>query len=78
MGTLSTSFRTSPETLSSLDIIAKDLGRSRNWVLNKAVQDFLEHQAWFKQQVQEGIKAADNGEFATEEEMTKLFSKFGA
>ncbi len=72
-----TSFRTDPETLSSLDGIAMEMGRSRNWVLNKAVQDFIEYQTWFKQQVQKGIEAADNGEFATDEEMADLFGTFG-
>ena len=42
MPTTSTSFRTDPETLSSLDAVAKGMGRSRNWVLNQAVRDFLE------------------------------------
>jgi predicted transcriptional regulator len=73
----STSFRTDPETLSSLDEIAKDMGRSRNWVLNKAIKDFIEYQQWFKKQVQEGLAAADNGEFASDEEINDLFNRFG-
>lgn len=78
MSISSTSFRTDPETLSSLDAIAKELGRSRNWVLNRAVQDFIQYQAWFKRQVQLGIDAADNHDFATAEEVDRLFGKFGA
>ncbi len=78
MSVSSTSFRTDLETLSALDGIAREMGRSRNWVLNKAVQDFIEYQTWFKQQVQKGIEAADNGEFATDEEMAELFGRFGA
>ncbi|NDV27591.1 CopG family ribbon-helix-helix protein [Desulfovibrio sp. JC010] len=74
----STSFRTDPDTLSSLDKIAKDMGRSRNWVLNKAIKDFIEYQQWFKEQVQEGLEAADKGEFASEEEVNEIFSRFGA
>ncbi|WP_419779887.1 CopG family ribbon-helix-helix protein [Maridesulfovibrio sp.] len=73
----STSFRTDPETLSSLDEIAKDMGRSRNWVLNKAIKDFIEYQKWFKDQVQEGLEAADKEEFATDEEINDLFNRFG-
>ncbi|MDK2957776.1 MAG: hypothetical protein PWQ57_3274 [Desulfovibrionales bacterium] len=78
MPTQSTSFRTDPETLSSLDEIAKGMGRSRNWVLNAAVRNFIEQQAWFKRKVQEGIKAADNGEFASSEEVETVFRRFGA
>jgi len=73
----STSFRTDPETLSSLDEIAKDMGRSRNWVLNKAIKDFIEYQKWFKDQVQEGLEAAEKEEFATDEEINDLFNRFG-
>ena len=78
MSVSSTSFRADPELLSALDGIAQEMGRSRNWVLNKAVRDFVEHQTWFKRQVQEGITAADNGDFASEEEMKELFGKYGA
>ncbi len=78
MAVHSTSFRTDHDTLCTLDEIAQEMGRSRNWVLNKAVRDFIEHQAWFKQQVDEGIKAADNGEFASDEEMAAVFRRFGA
>lgn len=74
----STSFRTDPDTLSTLDQIAKELGRSRNWVLNKAIQDFIDYQAWFKRQVEEGVRAADNGEFASDEEVAAVFARFGA
>ncbi|WP_415718034.1 CopG family ribbon-helix-helix protein [Maridesulfovibrio sp.] len=73
----STSFRTDPETLSSLDEIAKDMGRSRNWVLNKAIKDFIEYQKWFTEQVQAGLDAADKGEFATDQEINDLFNRFG-
>lgn len=76
MSTSSTSFRTDPETLASLDAIAKDLGRSRNWILNKAAQDFIAYQNWFKENVQEGIREADNGDFATEEEVSAVFARF--
>ncbi len=78
MNVSSTSFRTDPDTLSVLDAIAKDMGRSRNWVLNKAVKDFIERQAWFRSRIEEGIRAADNGEFATEKEVADVFQGFGA
>ncbi|THB69229.1 MAG: ribbon-helix-helix protein, CopG family [Desulfovibrio sp.] len=74
----STSFRADKEILQSLDEIAREMGRSRNWVLNQAVKDYIERQAWFKRQVAEGIKAADKEEFATDQEMAEIFDKYGA
>ncbi len=76
--TVSTSFRASKDKIECIDAIAASMGRSRNWLLNKALDDILEHQAWFMAEVQKGIAAADNGEFASPEKVTASFNKFGA
>ena len=56
--TVSTSFRASKDKIERIDAIATSMGRSRNWLLNKALDDILEHQAWFMEDVQKGIEAA--------------------
>jgi len=33
-------------TLARLDTIAKELGRSRNWPFNKAIEDFIGYHGW--------------------------------
>jgi predicted transcriptional regulator len=76
--TVSTSFRASKDKIERIDAIASSMGRSRNWLLNKALDDILEHQAWFVGEVQKGIAAADKGEFASPEEVTEIFNKYGA
>ena len=76
--TVSTSFRASKDKIERIDAIASSMGRSRNWLLNKALDDILEHQAWFVAEVQKGIAAADKGEFASPEEVTATFNKYGA
>jgi predicted transcriptional regulator len=76
--TVSTSFRVSKEKIERIDAIATSMGRSRNWLLNKALDDILDHQAWFVAEVQKGIAAADKGEFASPETVTAIFNKFGA
>jgi predicted transcriptional regulator len=76
--TVSTSFRASKDKIERIDAIATSMGRSRNWLLNKALDDILEHQAWFVAEVQKGIAAADKGEFASPEEVTAIFNKYGA
>jgi len=76
--TVSTSFRASKDKIARIDAIAASMGRSRNWLLNKALDDILEHQAWFVAEVQKGVEAADKGEFASPEEVTALFNKYGA
>jgi len=76
--TVSTSFRVSKEKIERIDAIATSMGRSRNWLLNKALDDILDHQAWFVAEVQKGIAAADKGEFASPEKVTAIFNKYGA
>ncbi|NCC06245.1 MAG: CopG family transcriptional regulator [Proteobacteria bacterium] len=76
--TISTSFRASKDKIERIDAIATSMGRSRNWLLNKALDDILEHQAWFVAEVQKGIEAADKGELAAPDEVTAIFNKYGA
>lgn len=76
--TVSTSFRASKDKIERIDAVAAALGRSRNWLLNKALDDILEHQAWFVAEVGKGIEAADRGEFASPGEVTATFNKYGA
>jgi predicted transcriptional regulator len=77
MGVAST-IRTDEGTLARLDSVAKQMGRSRNWALNKAIEDFVDYHEWYVAKVQEGIETAERGEFATDEEISAIFSKFGA
>ena len=41
--TVSTSFRVSKEKIERIDAIAASMGRSRNWLLNKALDDILKN-----------------------------------
>lgn len=77
MGVAST-IRTDEGTLARLDSVAKQMGRSRNWALNKAIEDFVDYHEWYVAKVQEGIEAAERGEFATKEEVDSIFAKYGA
>ena len=77
MGVAST-IRTDGDTLARLDIVAKQMGRSRNWALNKAIEDFIDYHEWYITKVQEGIKCAEERHFATQEEVESVFSEFGA
>lgn len=77
MGVAST-IRTDGETLARLDTVARQMGRSRNWALNKAIEDFIEYHEWYIAKVNEGIKAAEEGRFASKDEVDAVFAEFGA
>ena len=73
-----TTFRTSKEKMERIDSVASAMGRSRSWLLNKAVDDVLVYYQWYTGEVQKGIDAANSGEFASPEEVDAVFRKFGA
>jgi predicted transcriptional regulator len=50
--------RTDKKTISEIDAIAKTLDRSRNYVVNQALQQFLETNAWQLARIEEGLKDA--------------------
>jgi len=76
MGTEAFSVRTDSEKVKQLDKIAKQQDRSRNYLVNQAIDQLLELHAWQSDRVKEGIKAADNGQFASDADLARLFNKY--
>ena len=76
MGTEAFSVRADSKKVKQLDRIAKQQDRSRSYIVNQAIDQLLELHAWQTERVQEGIKAADEGRFASDADMAKIFSKY--
>ncbi|MBF0480923.1 MAG: ribbon-helix-helix protein, CopG family [Desulfovibrionaceae bacterium] len=76
--TVASTIRTDEETLARLDSVAKQMGRSRNWALNKAIEDFIDYHEWYLAKVREGIQAAEAGQFAAPGAIDAVFADFGA
>ncbi len=68
--------RLDDEMLAKLDALAADTDRSRSWIAAKAIESYVELNAWQIAKIKEGIAQADRGEFATEEELDEMFDKF--
>ncbi len=49
--------------------------RSRNDLVNQAIDQLLELHAWQIERTKAGIKAADEGRFAGDAEMERVFNK---
>jgi predicted transcriptional regulator len=45
-------------------------------VVNQAIDQLLALHAWQIERVKEGIMAADEGRFASDAEMTRIFNKY--
>lgn len=63
-------------TLNALDHLAQKTDRSRNWLISRAVEDFVALNAWQLGKIEAGIAAADRGEFASDEELARVRKKF--
>lgn len=68
--------RVEPEKQKRLDELAESMDRSRNWLVNQALECYLDVQAWQIQQIRQGIEAADRGELATDEDINRVVNKY--
>ncbi len=68
--------RTESKKVEELDRLAEKMDRSRNYIVNQAIDGLLEVYEWQTGRVREGIKAANEGRFASEAEMKGIFSKY--
>ncbi|WP_225896622.1 CopG family ribbon-helix-helix protein [Amazonocrinis nigriterrae] len=69
-------FHLDSEKRKSLDEIALLLDRDRSYVLNEAINAYLEIYSWQLDHIKEGLRQADAGEFATPEEVAAAFAKW--
>ena len=44
-----------------LERLAEAIDRSRSWVVNEALEQYLQHQDWMEEKVAEAIADIDNG-----------------
>jgi len=68
--------RVDPEKQHRIDTLAHATDRSRNYVVNQAIDHFLELQSWQIARIEEGIQAAESGEFATDEQVKRVVNKY--
>jgi predicted transcriptional regulator len=69
------SFRLDSEKREALDAVASALDRDRSYVINEAIETYLDIHRWQADHIREGLRQADAGEFATEAEMKATFSR---
>ena len=63
------SFRIAPEKVAELDLIAKSMDRDRSYLLNEAVETYLDEQRRFAAMVEEGLEASRKGELIDDEDV---------
>ena len=68
-----------PEALyDQIEQLAKATARTRSFLAIDALTRYVERESWQIRDIHEGIKEADAGEFATDNQVEAVFAKYGA
>ena len=71
MATEAFTIRAETEIVHKLDDLAGSLDRSRNYLVNQAIKEYLETHAWQVEKITQGIAAADRGELVTHDDVMR-------
>ena len=69
MSTEAFTVRAESNIVHQLDHIAGSLDRSRNYLVNQAIQEYLETHAWQVEKITQGIEAAENGKLVEHDQV---------
>ena len=70
------SFRLSEDKREKIDYLAGLQDRDRSYIINEAIDSYLELQRWQLEEIDTGIRQADRQEFASEEEVQAAFDRW--
>ena len=70
------SIRIASDKKAALDAIAAETGRDLGVVIEEALATYLELHAWQVAHIEEGLRQADAGEFASEAEVAEAFARW--
>ncbi len=73
---VSITFKTEQQKREALDQIAEALDRDRSYILNEAINHYLDHYHWQVKQIEKGIAAAEAGNFSTDAEIQAAIAKW--
>jgi predicted transcriptional regulator len=65
-----------PALWQQLAALAHETDRSEAELLSEAVAQFLEFHRWQRERIDQALAAADRGDFATPEDVTRVFEKY--
>ncbi len=69
--------RMSTETQKKLDQVAESFDRSRNWLINEAIDNYLEIYEWQEKKIKQRLRRAEKGgKFIKGEQVDKIVDSF--
>ena len=75
--TLPVSVRLCPELNDQVAVIASSLDRSKSWVIEQAIKDYVDLQAWQLEAIEQGLREADAGNLIAHEEVATWARSLG-
>ena len=73
----SVNVRLTPELNDRLAAVATRLDRPKSWVIEQAVKEFIDLQAWQIAAIEEGIRDADAGRVVAHEQVVAWIESWG-
>ena len=67
-------FRLEEEKRAQLDVLANMQNRDRSYIINEALDSYIDTQKWQMEEIQKGLNSLDNGEYASDEEIRAAFA----
>lgn len=71
MATEAFTVRAETDIVHQLDSMARALDRSRNYLVNQALREYLKTHAWQIEKISQGIAAADCGELVSHDDVMR-------
>lgn len=68
--------RMDAEKRNALDALARVVQRDRSYLINEAIDAYLAVHSWQLAHIEEGVRQAEAGEFATNEEVAAEYAKW--
>ncbi len=69
-------FRMEDVKTRALDSIASSVDRDRSYIINEAIDTYLDIHRWQVEHIREGLRQAQTGQFASEREVAAAFKKW--
>lgn len=70
------SFRLDSDKVSALDTLAQAFDRDRSYLLNEAVESYLEVQQWHVEQIKAGVRQADRGKLIDHSDVKRMAARW--
>ncbi len=70
-----TTIRMNGRTLKRVDGLAHTMNRSRAWVIDKAVERYMDYEEWFVDEVKQALKEVEAGKLVEHEAVVKAWER---